>query len=424
MLSRKRLLIISASVAVVLMAASVLLLAVSNRSAGITRIWTDKPEFITYAEQFNASQNTHRVVIEYRQNPAEALIAAKSMPDIVIGPWLKGERSRTKLIPVDYLFNELSISAKLFYRPLLDLGNIQGHQYLLPVSFNLPAIIFSPENQSFIRDDFTISLDAIRETATEFNTQKNGIYTRMGFSPRWNSEFLYLTARLFDARFEEGSPLFIWQQHALDSALTYLRTWTVESNTSTRAEDDFQFKYLYDPPYKLVTGGRSLFSYMNSEDLFILPPDKLQNIDFRWIRKDNSTPITENITYLGICKKSKNLESAEAFLVWFFSEKTQKELLERSRTMGVMDHSFGIAGGFSSLKPVNEKVFPLFYPSLFGHLPPAEMLTVPRILPNAWLTYKKDIVIPWLQEATAAPEDRIKSVPSLESRISGWLKTH
>jgi len=30
---------------------------------------------------------------------------------------------------------------------------------------------------------------------------------------------------------------------------------------------------------------------------------------------------------------------------------------------------FGIAGGFSSLKPITEKVFPQYYPLLLAHLP-------------------------------------------------------
>lgn len=396
----------------------------STKKSDIAIIWTDQAEFASYTELFNHGQSKYRVVVEYKENPAGDLINAKQTPDIIIGPWLKGEKTRSRLIPVDYLFNEIRINSKLFYNPLLELGNIGGRQYLLPVSFNLPSLIFSTDKQLMISNDFSLSLDQILNLSKEFNSEKKGIYSRMGFSPRWDAEFLYLTTLLFNAKFEEDKQLFTWNQAALNDSIKYMRNWTKTINTSTASEDDFKFKYLYDPPYKLVTGDKTLFSYMASDDLFVLPQDKIQNIDFRWITKENRTPVNDNIIYAGICKKAPNLEAAEAFLSWFFTEKTQKELLERNKTMGTMERTFGISGGFSSLKSVNEKIFPLMYPSLLGHLPPSDTLTVPHILPNNWEILKKNILIPYLTEAVASPDGLENKIILLENRISDWIKTH
>lgn len=400
--------------------ASLALSGCSRKGEPIAIIWTNRAEFASYAELFNKSQSRYRVVVEYRENPAGALINAKENPDIVIGPWLKGEKARSRLIPVDYLFNELRISSKLFYYPLLDLGNVAGRQYLLPVSFNLPALIFSPEKQNLVPNDFSLSLDEIRKISREYNVKQRTEYSLMGFAPRWDREFLYIVAQMFNARFEEDARLIKWNEKYLDEAIAYLDDWTKTSNGSSRNEDDFQFKYLYDPPYKLVTGGRNLFSYIASDDLFTLPQDKLQNVNFRWITKDGKTAVSDGIIYLGICKKARNQDAAEAFLIWFFNEKTQKEILERSRDLGTLKRSFGISGGFSALKPVNEKSFPLLYPSLLGHLPPADSLLVPKILPNNWEILKREIVIPYLADAISGSP----TAETLQERISDWKKAH
>lgn len=400
--------------------------ACARRERGITVLWTDQVEFASYAELFNASQGRYRIAVEYKENPAEALIGApaRDRPDIVVGPWLKGERTRSKLIPVDYLFNELKINPKHFYQPLLDLGNVHGRQYLLPVSFNLPALVFSSERRDLVTDDYALSLDQLKELARAYNTTQRGVYTRMGFSPRWDPEFLYIVARLFNSRFEEGNPLLSWHRASLAESVDYLRAWTRDINTSPQAEDDFQFKFLYDPPYKLVTGGRNLFSYMPSDALFVLPADKIQNIDFRWVSRNGSIPIQDDIIYMGICKKARHLEAAEAFFAWFFSEETQRALLERGKTMGTMRRSFGISDGFSSLRPVNERAFPLYYPALLGHLPPAESLGVPRILPNSWKTLKREIVLPYLVEAVKVDESAREALPDLGARLVEWRKTN
>ncbi len=395
----------------------------ADRKPQIMTIWTDRSEFVSYAELFNSSQNQYKAVVEYRENPSDSLIKATELPDVVVGPWLKGEKARSKLIPLDYLFSEIRIHSNLFYRPLLELGNVKGRQYLLPVSFNLPAVIFSKDRQSLVTDNFFLPLDTIRTLSKEFNEEKNGNFARMGFSPRWNEDFLYILTRMFGAQYEEGNKLFGWNQKGLADAVAYVRDWSVSVNGSTRAENDYQFKNLYDPPYRQVTSGLCLFSYISSRDLLVLPEDKVSSIDFRWITRNDLTPVDDGMIYLGICERAKNLEAAEAFLIWFFNEKNQKAMLERKKSFGLMDRNFGIADGFSSLRPVNEKVFPLYYPSLLGHLPPLESLMAPRILPNNWYTLKSGILMPWLTDVLSGPAPA-GGDPTLESRIQAWQKSN
>ncbi len=401
--------------------------ACGGKKTELMTVWTDRSEFVAYAELFNASQSQYKAVVEYRENPAQALINTDSPPDVIVGPWLKGEKARAKLIPLDYLFNEIRINQSLFYRPLLELGNVKGRQYLLPVSFNLPAVIFSKDRQAQVTDNFFISLDKIKELSREFNAEKNGTVTRMGFSPRWNPEFLYILTRMFGAQYEEGGKLFSWNAKGLSEAMNYVRDWSETINGSQRAEDDYQFKNLYDPPYRQVTSGRCMFSYVSSRDLLILPADKVASIDFRWITRNELTPVDDGMIYLGICKKAQRLEAAEAFLIWFYGEKNQRAMLQRKADLGLMDRNFGIADGFSSLRPVNEKIFPLFYPNLLGHLPALESLMAPRILPNDWDTLKDGILMPWLTETLGAPEQKAGAKPgagTLESRIQDWQKAN
>ncbi len=407
----------------ILVAFTVFFFSACDRSTGsIARIWTNQSEFVSYVELFNNSQDRYHIVVEYRQNPAEALIDSKHNPDIIIGPWLKGEQARNQVIPVDYLFNELRINSRLFYKPLLDLGAVKQRQYLLPVSFNLPAMLFPQEYSTVMENDYPISLAHIQRLSQEFTIEKDGMVSRMGFSPRWNSEFLFLTAQMFGSRFEEGKEYLVWDEKQLSTGIDYLRNWSRTINSGTQAEDDFQFKYLYDPPYRLVTSGKSLFSYVSSDELLQLPHDKLLNVDFRWLMNENAIPVRDDIVYMGICRKAKKLPAAEAFMIWFFSEETQRKLLERSREMGLFEQSFGLSGGFSSLQSVNERAFPLFYPILFGHLPPPDSLSVPRILPNDWDRAKAEVVLPFLETAVVTEPRMNDPNRELANRLVAWRK--
>ncbi|NLK45631.1 MAG: carbohydrate ABC transporter substrate-binding protein [Treponema sp.] len=389
----------------------------------IVIIWTDQSCFASYAELFNTTQENYKVVIKYKENPAEDFPADNGeQPDIVIGAWLKNEKVRKNFMPLDFLFKNENLYAKDFYPQLLDLGNMQKKQYLLPVSFNLPAIIFSKENEKLVEDSFVLSINQIRDVAASFNKRNNkNVYTSMGFSPAWNADFMYVVSKLFGANYTEAPPLFSFNKESIEKTIEYLKNWTYEINGLPKTEDEFQFKYLYGPVYQLVTSGKCLFGYTKTDYLFNLPQDRLQNIDFRWIEQDKRIAVSDKLIYMGIYSASKNVKGAVAFISWFLNEETQNILMERAAEQNLTISTFGISGGFSSLKTVNEKYLTKFYPQLYGHVPTAEFLSVPNILPVRWEDIKQQVIIPYLKEAsrTIEPDAEIKD---LETRMKYWLK--
>ena len=180
----------------------------------IAVIWTDRAEFVSYCEVFNNSQNKYKIIVEYQKSPVDALINTDVQPDIVIGSWLKGKSARVKFRKINNLFGEKKINKTDFYPELLNLGNISGNQYLLPISFNLPMIIFSSANKFKTKSDFSISPDEIRDFSIKFNKGIKGTYTAMGFSPRWSDDFLYMNTKGFNASFEEEKDFFSWSFHS------------------------------------------------------------------------------------------------------------------------------------------------------------------------------------------------------------------
>jgi ABC-type glycerol-3-phosphate transport system substrate-binding protein len=383
-------------------------------------LWTDRPEFALYAEYFNAAQDRYKVETRYFSSPAQELTGnGASYPDLVTGAWLKSASTRVLFRPLDYLFKDKRLSRLSFYSHLLDLGNLEGKQYLLPVSFNIPAMVFSRNNSYLLGDSFTVTPDEIKELGKAYNVETNGTYSRMGFSPSWNDEFLFIIATLFNTSFREATPL-AWETDALENAMVYVRNWIGEVNGGIRAEDDFVFKYFYVPPSNLAISGRILFTYMDSAELFTLTQEKRANLDFRWIARANAIPLSEETVYLGICKRGKAKKAATAFAQWFFYEETQRYLLEASRDKRLNETLFGIGNGFSAMKTVTEHIFPQFYPSLLGHMPPEDFLSPPNILPRNWTALKERVLLPYLHERIRA--DSHTSIRPLERRLTDWLR--
>ncbi|MCR4790677.1 MAG: hypothetical protein K5839_06320, partial [Treponemataceae bacterium] len=268
-------------------------------------IWTNKAEVVSYVELFNASQNESKAVVVYKDNLGLSLPPAKGEknPDIVIGSGIKNERVRRNFAPIGYLLHNVYLRKASFYESVLEAGRTGGIQYLIPVSFNLPMVIFQSNNAPLLQNDYLISLDELKEISVKYNKKnKNGVYTSMGFAPRWNPEFMYLVARMQGADFkcsDKSQRNFTWNEEKLISSVNYLRNWTQENNESSAIEEDYSFKYLYMPEYKLIEADRCLFEYTTSEVFFNLPEGKNADIDYRWIHCDNKIPIDDDIVFLG-----------------------------------------------------------------------------------------------------------------------------
>lgn len=386
-------------------------------------IWTNNTEIVSYVELFNATHAKTKAVVVYKKEPARALPPSKDeiTPDLIIGPWLKNSLTRKYFSPVDYLFTEKSIRKNQFYKKLLDYGSINEKQYLLPVSFNLPAMIFSKKYENLVGTDHYLDVNQIKKTATSFNSKNTkDSYTAIGFGPSWNSEFLYTLTKLNGANYREKGTSFLWNTESLAASVSLLRDWTKSSNTDTTTEQNFQFRYLYMPFYRQVTSGRCLYAYTTSDDLFTLTDAQSSSISFRWIMHDNKIPVEDNLLTMGIYSGAEHAELAEEFISWFLKEETQQKLIERTESMKLDTVNFGIAGGFSSIRDVNEKYYPAFYRQLLGNMPSEEYLTLPNILPFRWESLKANVILPYLLDNTNTNSSKNNS--TLEERITEWTK--
>jgi ABC-type glycerol-3-phosphate transport system substrate-binding protein len=379
---------------------------------------TDRPEFAFYTSQFNLTQDKYKIEVVYKDNVAENFSNTKERPDIIVGRWLKSASTIKHWQNLNFLFANDAALEKSFYPSLLALGRFDKKQYLLPVSFDLPVMIFSENNDLLMSNPFTIELEEIKKLGKDFNEEKNGVFTRMGFSPLWNNDFLFETAVLFNAAFREDSPLN-WDESALDTAVQYIRGWIEEANGGIKAEDDFFFKYFFDPPPKLVIASRILFAYMKSSDFFTMSNETRENLDFRMLSGEGFIPVSENAVYYGLSKRGRSKNAARAFTIWFFKEETQMLLLKKSMENRLSDTIFGISNGFSAMHTVNENIFPLYYPALLGHMPPLDLLAAPNILPKSWTGIKERVVTSYMRAAC-----RGENTAPLKQRLDDWLRIH
>jgi hypothetical protein len=288
----------------------------------------------------------------------------------------------------------------MFYQQLLEAGKVRKTQFLLPVSFNLPAIIFDSANESFVTENYTLSLNQIKAIGLSYN-EKNakGAFTKIGFIPSVDPDFLYLTTKLYAVDFRQDKNTIAWYDLRLRNVVSFVREWINTSNGSAQEEQDFAYKYLSMPDYRAVTSGRTLLAYTTSSQMFSNIRAQELNIDYRWIIGEDFIPIEDSFSMMGIYKKARNEQGATEFLTWFFNSENQEAILERKIQMQLNNEMFGIADGFSSLRDVTEHVFPIYYNQLLTNLPPAHLLKVPQKLPARWDSYKSVVVEPYLTNA-------------------------
>ena len=364
------------------------------RSQVIT-LCTNRPEMAAYVEYFNSLSDDYRVILCYKLNPAESVTGRERDADLILGPWLNGSAARRHFESLDSLFRREYLNRDSYYTGLLNAGMWEGKQVLLPLSFNMPAVVFPVDALPGDVPKLVASLEYIRENGAAFNQSVRDRLVRIGFSPLWQPEFLYSAAEIFGAQFRETQEGTIhWNSARLQDMKEFCASWIAETNQGLEQDNRFQRTYLYEPMPKLLDSGRILFYVTDTSSLFRNVEDQAEEVDFRWLGTENRIAVDEQVLYFGIPKGARNRRGARLFLTWMFQPQTQARLLEINQEKRL--DTFGIAGGFSSLRNVNEREFPRVYRRLLGRIPPEQMLMFSKALPVNWGQQKQQIVVPWL----------------------------
>ena len=397
-----------------LIAVLTLVLASCSKRQERLVLWTNNVDFVSFAELFNASQNKARIVAYYYDAPTSKYASASpaARPDILAGSCLQAGIQKKEFANLNSLFGKKGpLLRDDFYEPLLKACSHNEKQYLVPVSYNLPSLVFYSGNYENVLGATMLSFDTIKEISKQYNAKnKAGVYTSMGFGPLWSSDFLYLVFKDKGVFFNVEGQKISYTENMFEKSVEFVKDWVGEINGGVKSEEDFAFKYLYMPFYSQVQKGRSLFAFASSRDLLSLSNDKIRDLDFRWICNDGKIQIEDDFVSVGIVSKSKHKGAAKKFILWLMNEKTQRSILERKFKMGLETDSFGIAGGFSSLKGATEKIFPLYYRVMIANTPIADRLAAPQAFPANWERIKKYVVEPYILAACSEDESKNKSI--------------
>ncbi len=404
-------------ITILMLIAVSLFVSCSRSSRRMVTLWTNRPEIAAYVEEFNATNDTIKIEIEYRDAPGTELASTQTPVDLVFDEYLNSSRNAPLFESLDSLFKNQNIDPSLFYKDLLDLGTIEEHTILLPVSFNLPLIYFKKGMESEFIEPFFMNIGNLRKVSAHINESSSKSFTREGFSPLWSKESIYQLAVLNNVEFRQIGNILSWNDENLEKAVSSIKEWIETVNKGMDAEKEFEEKFLYDPMPKLINQGRIAFAYSDINSFFSLPPEKRENLDFRWLSSGDKVYALNSILFAGIPKNAEHKKEAELFLSWFFKTETQEKLLEASMHKRI--RIFGMGQGFSSLKRVNNAELPKLYPALMGHIPPENAIVYPSPVPENWPVIKDQIIKPWLLEKVTNEDPQN---PELKDAITHWEK--
>ena len=152
-----------------------------------------------------------------------------------------------------------------------------------------------------------------------------------------------------------------------------------------------------------------------------LPEQKRELLDFRWLSVDGVIPVLDGHRSFAVPAAAGNPAGAAVFLRWITQPEIQEHLLEAPAFDWLRD--FGLAGGFSALRDVSERVLPRSHAFLIGRLPDADLLRMPDPAPVDWELVKEQVISPWLRAAATAGAAPPPGQPDLAEAIERWRRS-
>lgn len=277
-----------------------------------------------------------------------------------------------------------------------------GDIKLLPLSFDIPGLIFNKNSKKHTKDidisDFLKNKDII-------------------FSPFWDNNFniLYYLTEL---------PYFNIEDNFIDKDIFIETTDVVLSLIKDRDdkwnEELFNKKYLHVSPELLIKESIIDYYFYSLSSFINLNPNTNSNISFSSLSRNGLVTITNDMTYIGINEKSKNVNASMEVLSWIFKEENQTTFIKNNFEQSGLFKMFN--GELSTLKKVTEESLPLYYKRLEGLIPTHNIITTPSNLPVLWDSLKQETFIPiYTDIKTINKDQRIKKY--LEY-YNDWSKRH
>ncbi len=399
-----------------MIAATTLLLAAcgGNQNEPV-RVWTSEPAIADYISRYNADREGAPVEVRAieRGSAYRELSESQSAPDLIIDRHLAKPAARSAFETVDGLVGD---SIGSYYRSLLEGGRIDGDQYLLPLSFDVPAVIFAEAWEAPQDRRRTIDLLEVREAAASFNRFADGRAEQLGYSPLWQDEFLRAGVDLFEVRFRSGpDEMPLWSREGLQEMLDFFGEWSADENEGVSTELDFKRRYLVAPGNRAVQNGIAGFWYTTASSFYSLPDSERAGLKIRWLSRDGMLPVGDRVLYAGIPRSAENRSGGRRVLRWLTDEAVQSRLISaaaRSR-----EPQFGFAGGFSTLYPVNERALSETHPELTGRVPVNDELHRPVVEHPLWPSMSDAVIIPWLDNALRGEEQH-----PLRDQLERWIR--
>lgn len=367
-------------------------------------MWSDHPELAAYVDAFNAAGGPVRVEISHVPRPGRQLLSGAAAPDLVFGSGLASPELHRLLAPLDRLLAN-HLAAGEHVAKLLAAGAADGRQRSLPFSYNLPVAVFARAATPPGIGQFLLSVDELRLLGDEFDARaaESGAARpdRMGFSALWNEQLIYLLAQGNGAGFaatEQGTVVI--DQARLAAAVGAVHDWLSAGPGGIAGHRQFAAAYLHVPLHQLVLEGRILLFVTDIASYALLPDQKRELLDFRWLTVAGAIPVLEDYRSFAVPAAAGNPAGAELFLRWIYQPEIQAHLLEAANFRWL--HGFGLAGGFPVLRETSERILPRSHDFLIGRLPDQGMLRVPAPPPVDWAQAREQLVGPWLGAAAIA----------------------
>jgi hypothetical protein len=306
-----------------------------------------------------------------------------------------------------------------FYAGLLAMGSKDNRQQLLPISFTLPAVVYLAGNAAREASNWVMPLDAMSGPCRAFNGKSKPDPDRLGFSPLWNTDFFCWSAALSGARIRgTRGQAAVWDADGMGKARKTLQTWVNDVNFGPEPENAFAARWTIKPFYRLLSEKRILFYVTSFTSFWSVPDDSRKDLDFRWLSSTaNMIPVADDALFAGVPRAARNKKGGKAFLEWFFDPQVQRDILDVNQFQRI--NVFGIAGGFSALKTINERDLPQRYPILVSHVPSENFLLFPDTLPDNWVEFRDQVFKPWFKDSLGPAS----AGGTLEKRVEDWLKT-